>query len=139
MANFNSVHLLGRLVDDPKKVDTAKAVIAKFTLAINRSYTNKQDEKVEETSFVDIQAFGKTAELILQYSTKGRELLVDGELRQDKWKTPEGENRSKLVVNVNDFQFIGGPKQDNAPAKQEKKTNKPAPTSTNKKDDDIPF
>ena len=109
MANFNKVLLIGNLTRDPE-VRTAPSgtKIAKFGLAVNRRYRTRDEETREETTFVDIDAFGTQAEIIERYCQKGSPLFVEGRLRLDQWETNAGEKRSKLSVVLENFQFLGG-------------------------------
>ena len=107
-ANFNKVILAGNLTRDPELRYTPKGLaIAKIGLAINRKWRNEAGETKDETTFVDVDAFGKTAETIGQYLKKGRPILVEGRLRYETWddKTT-GVKRSKLGVVMDSFQFI---------------------------------
>lgn len=109
MASLNKVMLMGNLTRDPEIRTTPGGLkIAKFGLAVNRRYrTRDSSELKEETTFVDIDAFGQQAEVIEQYCRKGSPLFVEGRLRLDQWKTQNGENRSKLGVVLENFQFLG--------------------------------
>ena len=111
MANYNKVLLMGNLTRDPELRYTPKGqAVAKLGLAVNRRYTTESGEAREETTFVDIDAWGKQAEVICQYCKKGRPLFVEGRLKLDQWddKTT-GQKRSQLRVVLEGFQFVGGP------------------------------
>ncbi len=108
MASFNKVFLMGNLTRDPElRVTPSGLSICKFSIAINRSYQVEGDRK-EEVTYVDLDAFGKTAETISKYMSKGRPIFVEGRLKLDQWddKTT-GEKRSRLGVVVENFQFLG--------------------------------
>lgn len=108
MASFNKVILIGNLTRDPELRVTANGnSICKLGLAVNRAYSTKDGERREETTFVDIDAFGKPAEVISKYMRKGRSLMVEGRLKLDQWES-EGQKRSKLSVVLENFQFLGG-------------------------------
>ena len=108
MANFNKVILAGNLTRDPELRYTPKGTaIAKIGLAINRNWTTETGEKREEVTYVDVDAFGKTAELIGQYFKKGRPILMEGRLKYDTWDDKQtNQKRSKLGVVMESFQFI---------------------------------
>ena len=108
MANFNKVILAGNLTRDPELRYTAKGMaIAKITLAINRTWRNEGGETKEEVTFVDVDAFGRTAENIGQYFKKGRPILVEGRLRYETWEDKQtNQKRSKLGVVLENFQFL---------------------------------
>ncbi len=108
MANFNKVILAGNLTRDPELRYTPKGTaIARIGLAINRNWTSETGEKKEEVTFVDVDAFGKTAETIGQYFKKGRPILMEGRLRYETWEDKQtNQKRSKLGVVLESFQFI---------------------------------
>jgi single-strand DNA-binding protein len=108
MPNFNQVLLMGNVTRDPqfKQLPNGSAV-ADFGLAASRKYRNAAGEDKEETCFVDCAAFGKQAEVIHQYVTKGKPLFVQGRLKYDTWEDKSGGKRSKLSVIVENFQFLG--------------------------------
>ena len=110
MASYNKVILLGNLTRDPEvRVTPGGMSICKFGLAVNRTFNTKDGEKREETTFVDIDAFGRQAEVIAKYLGKGRAIFVEGRLRLDQWDDKgTGEKRSKLGVVLENFQFVGG-------------------------------
>ena len=111
MANFNKVILAGNLTRDPELRYTPKGTaIAKLGLAINRRYTTESGEQREDTTFVDVDAFGKQAETLGQYVRKGSPILIEGRLKLDSWDDKQtGQKRSKLGVIVEGFQFLGQP------------------------------
>ena len=108
MANFNKVILAGNLTRDPELRYTPKGTaIAKIGLAINRKWKSESGEMKEEITFVDVNAFGKTAETIGQYLKKGRPILIEGRLRYETWEDKNTkQKRSKLGVVMESFQFI---------------------------------
>ena len=110
MANFNKVILAGNLTRDPELRYTPKGTaIAKFGLAINRTWKDEAGESKEETTFVDISAFGRQAEVIGQYLKKGSPFLMEGRLRYETWDDKQtGQKRSRLGVVLEGFQFLGG-------------------------------
>ena len=108
MASFNKVILAGNLTRDPELRYTPKGTaVARITLAVNRTYTAEGGEKKEEVSFVDIDVWGRQAEVISQYMKKGRPLLVEGRLKQDTWEDKNTKQKqSKLKVVLEGFSFI---------------------------------
>jgi single-strand DNA-binding protein len=111
MGSVNKVMLLGNLTRDPELRYTPQgAAVCEFALALNRVYTNKQTgQRVEEVSFVDLVAWGRTAELVAEYLKKGRQVFVEGRLTQDRWESPEGKKMSKLKVTAEAVTFVGAP------------------------------
>lgn len=110
MASYNKVILLGNLTRDPELRYTPKGqAVAKLGLAVNRSYKSETGETKEEVTFIDVDAWGKQAELIGQYLKKGNPLFVEGRLRLDQWDDKNtGQKVSKLKVVMENFQFVGG-------------------------------
>ncbi len=115
MASFNKVILMGNLTRDPEvRVTPTGVSICKFGIAVSRMSRAADGNMREETLFVDIDSFGKQAELIGKHMTKGRAILIDGRLRLDQWESANGEKRNKIVVVLENFQFIG-PRIDSDP------------------------
>jgi len=114
MASFNKVILLGNVTRDPELKYTPKGTaVAQIGLAVNRVYSNEQGEKVEEVTFVDIELFGRTAEIANEYLRKGRPVMFEGRLKLDSWDDKQtGQKRSKLKVIGETMQLLGG--RDNA-------------------------
>jgi single-strand DNA-binding protein len=110
MANFNKVFLIGNLTRDPQLSYTpTQTAVVDFGLAVNRRWKGQEGEAREETCFVDCRAFGRLAENINKYLTKGRPLFVEGRLTFNSWTAQDGTKRSKHRVTVENFQFLGGP------------------------------
>jgi single-strand DNA-binding protein len=109
MASYNKVFLMGNLTRDPQvKHLPSQMVVAEFGLAVNRRYKTAAGEDKEEVAFVDCSAFGRQAETISQYCTKGKPIFVEGRLKFDTWDDRQGGGkRSKLTVVVENFQFLG--------------------------------
>jgi len=109
MASFNKVMLLGNLTRDPELKHVAgNQAVAELVLAVNRRYRTKDNEEREEVTYVDCEAWGRTAEVLKQYLTKGSPIFIEGRLKLDQWESKEGEKRSKLRVVIENFQFVGG-------------------------------
>jgi len=109
MASFNKVILVGNLTRDPETRVTANGLtICKLGLAVSRVFSTREGERKEETTFIDIDAFGKQAEVLTKYLRKGSPLMVEGRLKLDQWESSEGQKRSKLGVVLENFQFLGG-------------------------------
>ena len=104
--SLNSVNLLGYLTRDVElRYTPAGNPVANFGMAMNRRY--RQDEEVkEETTFVDLTAFGRTAEIASEYLGKGRPVAIEGRLRFRTWETEGGAKRSKLEVVVNQLHLM---------------------------------
>jgi len=109
MRGFNKVILAGNLTRDPElRYTPAGLAIAKFGLAVNRSWKDGQTgEMKEEVTFVDIDAFGKQVETIGQFLRKGRPILIEGRLRLDTWDDKQTQQkRSRLGVVLETFTFL---------------------------------
>ena len=112
MANFNKVILCGNLTRDIETRTTQGGLtIAKLGMAINRRYS-KDGEQKETTCFVDLTAFGRQAEVLAQYVSKGSPLFIEGRLEYSTWENQEGQKRNKLEVVIENFQFLGGGKSE---------------------------
>lgn len=108
MASFNKVIIAGNLTRDPELRYTPKGTaIAQITLAVNRKWKAETGEMREEVSFIDVDAFGRQAEVIGQYLKKGRPFLVEGRLKQDTWEDKNTKQKqSKIKVVLEGFSFI---------------------------------
>ncbi|MEI6561274.1 MAG: single-stranded DNA-binding protein [Verrucomicrobiota bacterium] len=109
MANLNKVMLIGNVTRDPEIRYTPKGTaLVELGLAVNRRYTAENGEKREETTFVDVTFWGRTAEIANEYLKKGRSIYVEGRLQLDSWddKTT-GQKRSKLRVVGEEMQMLG--------------------------------
>lgn len=113
MANFNRVVLMGNLTRDPEFKMAGDLAICKLGMAVNRKTKDRED-----VTFVDLTAFGRQAELINQYLTKGSPLFIEGRLSWSSWDAADGSKRSKLEVIIENFQFMGGRPDGEAPAEE---------------------
>ncbi len=146
-SSFNRVILAGNMTRDPEsRALPSGQPLTKFSLAINRSYTTKEGEKREEVTYVDIESYGKQAEIIAKYCTKGSGILVEGRLKLDQWDDKKtGEKRSRLGVVLENFTFIGGrapgaSSDGDSPAPRSGGARGgSAPASDPAPDDDVPF
>lgn len=116
MASFNRIILVGNLTRDPAvKYLSNQTPVTEFGLAVNHKYRTKTGEEREEVLFIDCTCFGKGGEVINQYCKKGRPLLVEGRLKFDTWEDKQGGGkRSKHSVMVENFQFMGGGRDEPA-------------------------
>lgn len=105
--SLNRVFLMGNLTRDIEVRHTSQNMaIAKMGLAVNRKFKTQSGEQREEVTFVDCDAFGRTAEVMAQYLRKGRPVFIEGRLKLDQWQDQQGNKRSKLSVVVESFQFV---------------------------------
>ena len=107
MQDINRVTLIGRLTKDAelKTFDSGFGVL-NFTVATNRSY-KKNDQWVEEASYIDCKYFSKGASKLSEYVKKGTQVAVEGSLIQESWEK-DGQKRSRLVIQVENLQLVGG-------------------------------
>lgn len=108
MGNFNRVFLMGNLTRDVELKSTPGGQsVAQIGLAVNRRWLTPDGEKREETTFIDCEAWGRTGENIAKFFSKGRPIFIEGRLKLDQWQDKEsGQNRSKLKVVVEGFEFV---------------------------------
>ena len=148
MADLNHVVLIGRLTRDAELKQTANGqAVCKFSIAVNRRKKNG-DQWEDEANFFDVVVWGRQGESLNQYLVKGKMVGVDGELKQDRWQQPDGQNRSKVEIVANYLQLLGGSGASgngsaNPPAVQGQQSswkgqNNPVPPEDNFADD-IPF
>jgi single-strand DNA-binding protein len=152
MASFNKVILAGNLTRDPELRYTPKGTaVARIGVACNRKWKSETGELKEEVTFVDVDAFGKTAETIGQYLKKGRPILIEGRLRYDTWEDKQTkQKRSKLGVVLENFQFLdsgggrgeggeGAPAAPRPAASTVPAASEPAEGDAPTESDDVPF
>jgi single-strand DNA-binding protein len=141
---LNEVRIAGNLTRDPELRFLAnERCVANFGLAVNRRWKdpNTQETK-EEVTFLDIEAWGRTAELIGKYLSKGSGCYVAGRLKQESWQDKDGKNRSRLKIVADDVKFTterrDGPTGDGKTSSPEPKP-APRPAGTTATDDEPPF
>lgn len=152
--NYNKVILLGNLTRDIElKHLSGDMSVGSFGLAVNRRFRTRDGENREEVTFVDCEAWGRTAEVMGQYLQKGRPVFIEGRLKLDTWEDKDGGKRSKLKVVVENFQFVdskqggegGGPRPGGESRPAQRPAGKPAasggadPMYEPIGEDDIPF
>ena len=107
MADINRVILVGRLTRDAElKYTTSGQAVCKFSLAINRR-RRVGEQWEDEVNYFDIVLWGRQGEALNQYLQKGKQIGVEGELRQDRWQQ-DGQNRTRVEVVANNIQLLGG-------------------------------
>ena len=104
----NKVQLIGNLGNDPEIINLESGKrLAKFTIATNESYKNNKGEKITDTQWHNVVAWGKTAEIIEKYVTKGKEVAIEGKLTSRSYETKEGEKRYITEVVCNELLLLG--------------------------------
>lgn len=157
MTDLNHVVLIGRLTRDLGSDERDFGYLpngqarANVSIAVNRS-KKQGDEWIDEVSYFEVAIFGKTAENLRPYLLKGKQIAVDGHLKQDRWKDQQGNNRSKISIIAENVQLLGGKNEDttqNASGNYQQQSFKPkantqyqtppAPPSDDEFPEDIPF
>lgn len=140
MSDINNVFLTGRLTRFPELRATAGGTqILSFGLAFNTSVRNRQTGEWDERgNFIDCTIFGKRAEALSHYLTKGQKVAVAGELRYSTWDK-DGQRHSKLDLIVGDIVFMGQRQDAAQPAQAPAAPQAPMPPAVDPYDDDIPF
>ena len=147
MASYNKVILVGNLTRDPQlSYLPSQTPVCEIGLAVNHRWRDKDGQQREEVCFIDCTAFGRQAETLNQYMSKGRQLLVEGRLSFDQWETNDGQKRSKHRVRIANFQFLdSGSGRGQAPsagaprAAAPPPTNQAPPSAAPPGEEDIPF
>jgi single-strand DNA-binding protein len=106
MADINHVVLVGRLTRNAElKYTTSGGAVSKFGLAINQR-RKKDDQWVDEAHFFDVVVWGKTAEALNQYLVKGKQVGIEGQLRQSRWEQ-DGQARSRVEISATNVMLLG--------------------------------
>ncbi len=104
----NKVQLIGNLGNDPEIIDLEGGKkLAKFSIATNESYKNNKGERVTDTQWHNIVAWGKTAEIVESYVVKGKEVAVEGKLTTRSWEDKDGQKRYTTEVVCNELLLLG--------------------------------
>lgn len=157
MTDLNHVVLIGRLTQDLGNDERSFGYLpngqarANVSIAVNRS-KKQGDEWINEVFYFEVAIFGKTAENLKPYLLKGKQICVDGHLKQDRWKDQQGNNRSKISIVAENVQLLGGKNEDttqNASGNYQQQSftpkanaqyqTPPAPPSDDEFPEDIPF
>ncbi len=157
MASYNKVILMGNLTRDPEmRYIPSGTAVTNFGLAMNERYTDRQTgEQKESPCFVEITAWGRQAEIVNEYLTKGSPVFLEGALKFDSWEAEDGSKRNRLSVTAFRIQLIGGRRDGDemgggyadaepaaAPTQSAPYQDAPAPEASgaaSSTDDDIPF
>lgn len=133
MASLNKVQIIGNLGKDPemKYTPSGKSVTA-FNVAVNSTYTSNGEQR-KETEWFNVEAWGKTGEIIKQYVSKGSLIYVEGRLKTDKFEDKSGETKYFTKVVVTSFQFLSSNSNGNSRQVEAEASAELPP------EDDIPF
>lgn len=113
--SLNKVILMGNLVRDPeiKQLSSGTAVVS-FSLAVSEKYKKANGEMADETSFLDVEMFGKRAELVHKFFTKGKPIIIEGKIKQRRWEDKDGSKKSKVSIMADTFEFLPVAKSDSS-------------------------
>lgn len=147
--NLNKALIIGNLTRDPeiRTLPSGKSVVS-FSVATNRTWVNQAGEKQQEVQFHNIVSFGKQAEVIKQYLTKGSMIFIEGRIQTRTWDAQDGAKRSRTEIVIDNFQFgpkrgdnpnQGGNNFNNSGAKKEETLDTIEYPDDNNNPDDIPF
>jgi len=143
MTDFNHVVLIGRLTRDAElRYTNSNLAVCKFSIA-NNQRRKKDNAWVDEAHFFDVTLWGKTAESLHKYLVKGKQVAVEGQLRQSRWEK-DGQTRSRVEINANNIQLLGGSQgaagaQQAGPASEQPFEPPAEPSGNESFEDDIPF
>ena len=117
MANYNKIILVGHLTADPQlSYLPNQTPVVELRMAVNHKWKDQSGQQREDVCFIDCRAYAKSAEILNQYMSKGRQILVEGRLQFDQWTDKDGNKRSKHRIFVESFQFLdSGQGQGRAP------------------------
>ena len=144
---FNKVFLIGRLGQDPEmRYTPSGTAVTNFSIATNRKWRDKQGNQQEETTWHDIVCWGKTAEFVAEYSTKGRLVFVEGEIQKRNWEDKTGTKRVSVEINARNVQLLEWPsdkpsdgKQQSSQSTSSSETETPTNEESGNTEDDVPF
>jgi single-strand DNA-binding protein len=119
--SYNKTILMGNLTRDPEiRSLPSGATVTNFGLAVNETWTDKASgEKREEVCFVDVDAWGRQGEVVLEYFSKGKPILIEGKLKFRTWEADDGTKRSKHSITLDRFSFVGSRNDSNGASSDE--------------------
>ena len=142
MASLNEVKLIGDLTRDPelKKTNGGRDVCS-FSIATNRSYTDKQGKKNDEPEYHNIVAWGKLAEICGKYLVKGKQVYIGGRIKTRSWETDSGEKKYRTEIIAEDMLMLGGARGGENKPREENSTHGEGDEEINDgvRMEDIPF
>ena len=119
--SYNKTILMGNLTRDPEiRSLPSGATVTNFGLAVSETWTDKASgEKREEVCFVDVDAWGRQGEVVLEYFSKGKPILVEGKLKFRTWEADDGSKRSKHSITLDRFSFVGSRNDSNGASSED--------------------
>ncbi len=145
MASVNRAILIGNLGRDPEiRYTQSGEPIANFSLATSENWTDKSGQRQERTEWHRVEVFGKTAQVVRDYCTKGRQVYVEGSIRYDEWTDKDGNKRFSTKIRVSGpnsrLVLLGGPRGEGAgPGGRGPTVQEGPPDDLPVTDDDVPF
>lgn len=143
MPSLNKVLMMGNLTRDPQlSYLPSQLSVCDFGLAVNRKFKKQDGSTGDDTCFVDCQIFGKRADVIQKYFKKGDAIFIEGRLHFSQWQDKEGNKKSKLRIQVENFEFVGGKKHEEGSSEPETQEPSSPPMFSEYNpavDDGIPF
>ncbi len=142
MSSFNKVILVGNLTRDPElRYTHGGTSLCEVGMAVSRNWTDHStNERKEETTFVDVTLWGRTAEIAGEYLSKGRPCLIEGRLQLDQWEDRStGQKRSKLKVVGETLQLLGGSQTGGKKAQDHSNAGAASESVAEPQYDDMPF
>jgi single-strand DNA-binding protein len=142
--SVNKAILVGRLGKDPElRYTQSGTAVASFTMATNRQWKGQDGQKAEETTWHNITVWGKRAEVVKEYLTKGQQIYIEGRISNRSYDDKEGNKKYFSEVVVEDFQFLGSRGDSGGgsagPSDQPGPDLPPPPAGEASDDDDLPF
>jgi single-strand DNA-binding protein len=143
MASVNRVFLLGNCTRDPELRTTPGGTsVTDLGLAVNRTWTDNEGMKKEETTFVDVTLWGRQAEVAGEYLHKGNPVFIEGRIQMDSWVDKQtAEKRSRLKIVAENLQLLGDRRESALPPRPPQRTREPQPQAMREPDPDdaVPF
>lgn len=134
MADFNKIIFLGHLTVDP--ISKSNGQLSVFSIACNRRGKKRDGTVVEDTCFLDVEAWSSQAEIAVKYLKKGMSVLLEGRLKQSSWQAQDGTSKSKLVMVCESIIFVDQPKENVSKGKDNIKKAEPVEENNI---DEVPF
>ena len=135
MSDLNEVVLSGRLTRDAELRYTPNGTAVTDIIVASNRIWSKDSEKQEEATFVDVTIWGKQAESLAKYMTKGRHVMLTGRLKLNKWETEDGDKRSKLTVTAEKVNLTPGGNSGGSSDSSEAST----PKKKSQVEEEVPF
>lgn len=145
MASLNKVTLIGNVGKDPEiRYTQSGDPIANFSLATSEKWTDKSGQKQEKTEWHRVEVFGKTAQIVRDYVTKGKPVYIEGSIRYDEYTDKDGIKRNVTKITVSGFNsrllLLGSRGEGGAPSRSSAPSGEPGPSDDfQASDEDVPF